>query len=82
MERILSERIHCQVPFCRRTIQPDFKEQEWLCSVHWPLTQRSLRKLYFKRKRRFRRGDKSQLPHMMRIWDRLKMQAIERAAGI
>lgn len=78
----MANRVSCLVPFCRRTIQPDFKGQEWICGIHWPLTRRSLRQLYFRQKRRFERGDATQLPYILRSWNRLKKQAIERAAGI
>lgn len=79
-------RTPCCVPHCQRSTRAE--HSEWLCSVHWPMTGRALRRRYF-RLRRFYRDVRRPLKERQRafrlgraIWDRLKIQAIERAVGL
>lgn len=78
---IMPERLKCLVPFCRcsrgdRKNDPVANVTEWICEKHWKGTTRSWRQRrgLFKRRRRF--------DLEARMWERLKAQAIERAAGI
>jgi hypothetical protein len=67
-------RLPCCVPFCRRTTARNFVE--WICGEHWRLTNKNWRRKFFLFRRR-RRHDLE-----ARMWQRLKRQAIERAAGL
>jgi len=73
-------RITCCIPFCRRTTAAAMLaakgHDEWICSKHWPLTNRSWRR----RLSLFRRRGRADLE--ARMWIRLKQQAIERALGL
>lgn len=73
----MSARVPCCVPFCRRTRDPAKlgADTEWLCPNHWRLVERSRRRLYA-------RATRGQHPARSWLWARLKVQAIERAAGI
>ncbi|ACL58510.1 hypothetical protein [Methylobacterium nodulans] len=75
-------RIACCVPFCRRMtdaskLQP-WGASEWLCQEHWSGIPARRRKAY---RRAVRRMD-SRTPASVRLWRRIKAQAIEAAAGI
>ena len=73
-------RLQCCIPFCRRTIKAGpilaRGHDEWICSTHWTSTFRHWRRRLFL----FRRRGRQDLEAKM--WERLKRQAIERAAGI
>lgn len=49
------ERTACLVPFCRRTTKVRFPE--WVCSVHWPMVSKRLRRRYTMAKRLARRSN-------------------------
>lgn len=70
----MADRLACLVPGCRRTCKPF--HGEWICGVHWPATDRAMRRLLSLAKRRGRQQA------CAAIWRRLKRQAIERAVGI
>jgi hypothetical protein len=71
----MPDRMPCVVPFCRRTAaRVEFAE--WICGKHWSATSRSWRRRLFLFRRRGR------LDLADRMWDRLKRQAIETAAGV
>ncbi len=82
----MSERIGCCVPFCRRTRQNvDPAYNEWICGDHWRLTDKIKRKVWGRINRRWRRFGPSSAdpsPAYDRVWNAMKRQAIERAAGI
>lgn len=72
-------RLRCEVPFCRRTTKrPEGTSAgcRWICAGHWRLTSAGWRKR-LKMLRRRRRYDLAGV-----MWDRLRGQAIERAAGL
>ena len=76
---IVDGRVLCEVPGCRRTRVPDprFGEQQWfVCSKHWALTDKKLRRVFFRCRRLGRIG----LEIHIGRW--LIAQAIERAHGI
>lgn len=68
----------CAVPFCRRTCRESARYAEYLCAVHWPLTDRRLRRLFFRVRHRINRGRPGLIGLENRIWERLKEQAILR----
>ncbi|WP_156927842.1 hypothetical protein [Bradyrhizobium sp. Tv2a-2] len=79
-----TDRARCVVPFCRRTTKR-FKA-EWICGNHWPLIPKAQRRVWGRLRKRWRRYGPEAGVHFdarwWRIWDRLKREAIERAAGI
>jgi hypothetical protein len=78
----MSERITCCIPFCRRTrANPGFSE--WICGDHWRAVPKARRRVYGRLKRTWRRfHDGRDGVRADRVWNRLKHQAIEAAAGI
>lgn len=71
------KRLLCLVPFCKRTLKPAHESHtEGICSLHWRLTDKRLRRLLFRCRRIGRPGLEAY------FWDKLKIQAIERAGGI
>lgn len=80
---MISSRLLCCVPFCRRTTgRTEFSE--WLCGPHWRLVDKRKRQVYGRYMRQWRRyGPTERMAAAAgRIWERLKREAIERAAGI
>lgn len=77
-------RITCCVPFCKRTKpNPDRELAEWICSRHWQATSKGRREAYRTVARLVRKGYVDERGELMRkLWENLKRQAIERAAGI
>ncbi|RWB32138.1 MAG: hypothetical protein EOQ42_33510 [Mesorhizobium sp.] len=91
-------RVHCVVPFCRRTRKPGCSE--WICGPHWLGISVHLRRRKSRLDRRYRRlfgnngfwtyppgsPPRLQAVKLDRLcdlaWDRCKRAAIERAAGI
>lgn len=67
-------RLCCCVPHCGRTIAAP--RGQWICARHWRITDRVWRRRFYL----FRRRGRPDLAH--RMFERLKAQAIERAAGI
>lgn len=79
----MSDRTPCLVPFCRRTRKSLPDRPEWICGVHWPRTDRRLRRLIRKVRRRRERVDSDRLYALhVKLWEKLKQQAIERAVGL
>lgn len=86
----MTPRIPCCVPFCRRTTGQRYTE--WCCGPHWRLGSGTLRRRKARVRRRiaslYRRGGmhSAQWARLIRlhnaIWERIKAQIIERAAGI
>lgn len=72
---IFPRRIACVVPGCRRG-RAGGKFPEFVCATHWPLTDRRVRRLMFRARRRANHALAAQ------CWTKLKRQAIERAAGL
>ncbi len=68
-------RIHCAVPGCARTRKPG-AHTEFICSTHWPMTDRKLRRVMFRARKR------GEVETDCMAWRKLKRQAIERAAGV
>lgn len=91
-----TKRLLCCVPFCRRTRADDGDFVEWMCGDHYRLVDRRLKTLRSRIRRRcekivrgadYRRGwvhlRVTRAHHTDNLlWDRMKRQAIERAAGI
>lgn len=78
-------RIGCCVPFCRRTrLNDNPKFVEWLCPEHWPLIDKTRRRVWGRIKGRWRRFGPPAAASSIedRLWGALKRQAIERAAGV
>lgn len=83
-------RTSCLVPFCRRTTSNEKlkarRHTEWICGRHWALTDRQARRLLFRIRRKITQRPLSRRLVLqgieMRLWELLKRQAIERAAGI
>lgn len=78
----MSARLACCVPFCRRTTgRTEFSE--WLCGEHWRLVDKRKRRIYGRYVRQWRRfGPITSYKAADRIWNHIKREAIERAAGI
>lgn len=85
-----NDRIPCCIPFCKRTgSRAKFPNcSEFMCGKHYQLGSRTLRRRRAKLRRRMlrTRGDTRDAQRLSaldwRLWDRIKAQAIERAAGI
>lgn len=79
----MTERLRCLVPFCRRTWKGDGWATEWICGRHWRETNQKRRRAYCRMKNRFRRwGDRCARARAEVMWEALKGEAIERAAGL
>jgi hypothetical protein len=77
-------RVPCQVPGCGITAAADFAD-EIVCRKHWALTDKRLRRLFFRCKRVMDREPPRYAAARRvydRTWGRLVQQAIERAVGI
>lgn len=78
-------RLHCVVPFCRRTRGLRKGEAclpgEWICGDHWRLVDRRLKRLRSLNRRRYKLTRKG-VVRECRLWEWCKRQAIERAGGI
>ena len=88
----MTARIPCCVPFCRRTASREKMGNcdEIICGKHYRLASATLRRRLSRLRRqraRYREGiDDDKKWRSIRLdwqlWDRIKRQAIERAAGI
>lgn len=81
-----SDRIPCEVPFCRRTA-PAAKFEEGsriICGKHSRLADTKTRGLYKLARRRLKANaaDESARRVMCSTWERMRRQAIERAGGV
>lgn len=86
-------RIVCCVPFCKnsrgdRKNDPVYEDTEYLCSAHWPLVSKRLKRRRTKLKRILRKDPNNDFLHYRvlaadcRTWELCKREAIEKAAGI
>lgn len=79
-------RIRCEVPFCRRTakrLPDDTAATRIICGKHWRLGDARYRKLYSMAKRNWKKTGTDRYGWLMhRAWERVRRQAIERAAGL
>lgn len=86
-------RLACCVPFCRRTFKNDKAGTPWpegvriMCGKHWRLGSAVLRKRHGRLSRLHKRGivgrAGEQVEWMLhRLWERIRIQATEAAAGI
>lgn len=74
----------CIVPHCRRT-RVRGQSPEWICGPHWTAVPAKYRRAYNRRRRRVALGgytDPRQIEAVCRLWRRVKVCAIEAAAGI
>lgn len=81
----MNDRIHCLVPFCKRTT-PLAKHpgaSEWICGKHWAACDPQLRRLHYRVKRRITNPPRNTIGSPLhayamavRVWERLKAQAI------
>ncbi|WP_283802258.1 hypothetical protein [Rhizobium rhizogenes] len=78
----MTDRISCCVPFCTRTLRNDKGYSDWICQEHWRMTDKFPRRIYAKRKRRLKVDTTYPAKKVDDLWQFLKKQAIERAAGI
>ena len=81
----MTDRIPCEVPFCRRTAdRSKFGDGvRIICGKHWRLGNMRPRKLYSAAKRKFKKTGIDRYNWLAnRAWDIVRKQAIERAAGI
>lgn len=69
-------RLRCCVPFCNATVKAKPGDSEVICVEHWKATSSVWRRRYAKIRKA---GYPGPTAHM---WQKLKEQAIERAAGI
>lgn len=79
------DRIPCEVPFCGRTAKAsEFPEgTRIVCGKHWRLGDARPRRLYSAASRKLKKtGDERYRDLKHRAWERVRKQAIERAAGI
>lgn len=70
----MNERVPCIVPGCRCTRSPG-TYVEWICTKHWKLVPRDMKRVYSRAKQRFRRQRKG-IDAVWRIWERCKTEAI------
>jgi hypothetical protein len=50
----MSARLHCLVPFCRRTCKPgDYGE--WICGPHWRLVSTRVKRVYKRARHQLRK---------------------------
>ena len=84
----MTDRVRCVVPFCRRTYKPtDHDPEEVMCGKHYRLASPILRRRMSRVRRIARKTmDMSKLRRLAVIdnslWERVKKQAIEAAAGL
>ncbi|TIN80719.1 MAG: hypothetical protein E5Y09_02530 [Mesorhizobium sp.] len=50
----MTDRVHCCVPFCRRTCKGDPSRHEWVCGIHWRCVSTTLRRRKSRLFRRYR----------------------------
>ncbi|MBB3411230.1 hypothetical protein FHT87_005183 [Rhizobium sp. BK316] len=79
----MSDRLSCCVPFCGRTWKGDERAVEWICRSHWTSIRMERRKVYRKAIGAFK-ADPNDLNRTkaIRLWNAMKREAIEKAAGI
>jgi hypothetical protein len=83
----VTDRIGCCIPFCRHTRKNPGRDgicaSEWLCRDHWIMLPKARRRVYGRVKKAYRRfHHETDFARACRIWNRLKRQATEIAAGI
>lgn len=96
MEKAAGKRLHCLVPFCRRTRgqrkgEPPIRPgKEWICGVHWRHVSRFKKRHRARLLRLIRKAEKlnrtSVETHLrdrfLSLWAEMKREAIEAAGGI
>lgn len=89
----MNPKTFCVVPFCRRWTRRLTKGYRWICSDHWPLVDRSLKRLRNRITRRRKileetpeyqaglvhRRILNAIKSDRTIWRRMEAQAIDRA---
>jgi len=84
-------RIRCCVPFCERMVKRHVSETEAICSHHWRAIPTKYRMAYHRSYRwcdgePYRRkgppAKRFSVVACLRLWERMKKLAIERAMGI
>jgi hypothetical protein len=83
----MTTRLHCCVPFCRRTTRNDKGFSEWICGRHWRAVGHREKWLHRRAKRMLRVGRAGWTAEEIaafaaRAWERCKRHAIEKAVGI
>lgn len=80
------DRIRCEVPFCRRTgkrLPEDTDETRIICGKCWRLGDKRARTQYSAAKKKWKKTGIDRYGWLMhQAWERVRKQAIERAAGI
>jgi hypothetical protein len=84
----MTARLHCLVPFCRRTCKVSLGFDEWICGPHWRAVSSETKAFRRAANRRLRKAIRA--GHAIgacqyrawQAWERCKAEAIERAAGI
>ncbi|WP_146193166.1 hypothetical protein [Maritimibacter sp. 55A14] len=77
----MTDRTPCVVPGCRRTVALKTLppgDDEWICARHWAAVPKRKRRIYFRARRRLRRGE-IERKRADWAWNRLKKIAIEEA---
>lgn len=74
-------RLACAVPFCRRTVAVEPGWREWLCSRHWRLVDRRLRRMLIAAQRLRRRG-RPRASVELWLWRECKRQACDRGLAM
>lgn len=83
----MTDRIPCEVPFCRRTAsKAKFPEPDTriICGKHWRTADQRPRRAYSLAMRRVRKNLDDERAKVIanNCWERVRKQAIERAAGV
>ncbi len=78
------ERVHCVVPGCRRTRKRVNETDEWICGTHWPAVSKHIKRILFHNRRRVRKYGWSEVRWKIerKLWERCKVDAIEKAVGL
>lgn len=79
------DRIRCEVPFCRRTAPAAKFEPgtQIICGKCWRLGDKRYRRLYSAANKKWKKTGIERFAWLKhQAWERVRKQAIERAAGI
>lgn len=75
------DRLHCIVPFCRRTFKRTGRFSEWICGPHWRLVSRAAKLAHRTAKFKALR-DPAAIADAISAWKRCCAEATEAAAGV